>query len=95
MNLREKQIVRLLIQEAVKNNPRYVDYYLSRLQLQEQQTNATRALKKVIDQVSKQQPLDMSVNALTDIGDEGIVKKMFVQAMNQNYRFNEIASQVR
>lgn len=88
MNLREKQIVRLLIQEAVKNNPRYVDYYLS--QLQEQQTNATRALKKVIDQVGRQQPLAMSVNTLTDIGDEGIVKKMFVQAMNHNYRFNEI-----
>jgi hypothetical protein len=92
MNLREKQIVRLLIQEAVKNNPRYVDYYISQLQQQEQQTNATRALKKVIDQISPQQSLFMSVNTLTDIGEEGIVKKMFVQAMNQNQQFNEIAS---
>lgn len=92
MNLREKQIVRLLIQEAVKNNPRYVDYYISQLQQQEQQSNATRALKKVIDQISHQQPLFMSVNTLTDIGEEGIVKKMFVQAMNQNKQFNEIAS---
>ncbi|WP_210472270.1 hypothetical protein [Vibrio crassostreae] len=92
MNLREKQIVRLLVQEAVKNNPRYVDYYLSQLQANEQQTRATIALKKVIDQVNHQSPLHVSVNTLTDIGEEGIVKKMFRQAMNQTNRFNEIAS---
>ncbi|EGQ7870739.1 hypothetical protein [Vibrio parahaemolyticus] len=92
MNLREKQIVRLLVQEAVKNNPRYVDYYLSQLQQQNRQTHATMALKKVIDQVNRQCPLHMSVNTLTDIGEEGIVKKMFCQAMNQANRFNEIAS---
>ncbi len=92
MNLREKQIVRLLVQEAVKNNSKYVEYYLSQLKV-EQQTNAILALKKVIS--SSSQPnntLCLSVKSLIDVGEEGIVKKMFIRTMNQSGKSNKTIS---
>lgn len=86
MNLREKQIIRLLVQESI-NNPNFVLYYIQS-KGDKQDIPALITLGRIIkdsrfDSSKNLKCLEEYVSGMPDKhGDEAVIKKLFQQVLN-------------
>ncbi|EHI9242712.1 hypothetical protein ACFJZ3_003435 [Vibrio vulnificus] len=90
MNLREKQIVRLLVQEAV-NDPKVVLYYLESKGLTDQHSEILQIVSRVLKNSLRLHERDYIQNLRDSLttelqnrsDDEVIVKRLFNQAIKE------------